>query len=42
MRLASCAARDGCVDWTVPILQSAGVTQAVECVLGIAFGNKLC
>jgi hypothetical protein len=28
-------------DWTVPLLQSADVTLAVERVLAVAFGNKL-
>ena len=40
MGLASCAARDGRVDWTVPFLLSAGVAQAVERVLAVAFGTK--
>ena len=42
MRLASCAAGDGWVYRIVRFLLSAGVAQAVERVLAIAFGNKLC
>jgi len=42
MRLASCAARDGWVDWTVLFLLSAGLAQTVERVLAVAFRNKLC
>jgi len=42
MRLASSAARDGWGDWTISLLCSAGVAQAVELVLAVAFKNKLC
>jgi len=42
MRLGSCAARDGWGDQTVLFLKSAGVTQAGERVLAVAFRNKLC
>ena len=42
MRPANCAARDGWVNQTVLFLLSAGAAQAVERVLAVAFGNKLC
>ena len=42
MRLASSAARDRWGDRTVQFLRSAGVAQAVERVLAVSFGNKLC
>jgi len=42
MRLVSYAARDGWGNRTVPFLESGGVAQAVEHVLAVAFGNKLC
>jgi len=42
VRLASCAARDGWVDWTIPFLLSAGVAQAVERVLAVTLRNELC
>ena len=42
MRLASCAARDGWGAQILPFLQSAGVARAVEHMLAVAFGNKLC
>ena len=41
MRLASCAATDGCVHGTVPFLLSAGVVQAVERMLAVAFKNTV-
>ena len=41
-RDATYAAGDGWVDRTAPLLLSAAVIQAVECVVAVAFGKKLC
>ena len=42
MRVASCAVRHGQGDQIIPFSQTAGVTQADEHELAVAFANKLC